>query len=413
MENRRVVVTGIGAVTPLGNDFATTWDGIINGRSGLGPITRFPEGVLPIKYAAEVRGFEPLKYFDAKEIRRTDIFEQYGVAAARMAVDDAKLVITEELAEDVGVVIGSSVGGFTSMLAQYDILTKQGYRKMNVFAIPMIMGNGAAGMVAIKLNAQGPSYSPVSACATSNDSIGQAFEIIRRGAAKVMISGGADATVASLGMAGFEQIGALSHDEAWPPRAPRPFDKTRDGTVVGEGACVLVLEDLEFALARGARILAEIVGYGQTTDAFHVIAPAEGGKGAARAIKRAMAEAGLQPEDIDYINAHGTATPANDPAETQAIKTALGEHAYKVPVSSTKSMTGHMMGATGALEGAICIYAIQTGIVPPTINFTTPDPLCDLDYVPNVARHVKVDVAMNNSFGFGGHNAVVIFKRYA
>lgn len=412
MDNRRVVVTGIGAVTPLGNDIATTWDGIINGRSGLGPITRFPEGVLPVKYAAEVKNFDPLKYFDGKEVRRTDIFEQYGVAAARQAVDDAGLVITPELSEDVGVVIGSSVGGFTSMLAQYDILRTQGYRKMNVFAIPMIMGNGAAGMVAIKLNAQGPSYSPVSACATSNDSVGQAFEIVRRGAAKVMIAGGADATVASLGMAGFEQIGALSHDDRWPPRAPRPFDKTRDGTVVGEGACCLVLEEMEFAVARGARILAEIVGYGQTTDAFHVIAPAEGGKGAARAIKRAMAEAGVKPEDVGYINAHGTATPANDPAETAAIKSVMGDYAYKIPVSSTKSMTGHMMGATGALEAAICIYTIRDGIIPPTINYTTPDPQCDLDYVPNEARKGRVNYAINNSFGFGGHNSVVVFKRF-
>ncbi|HQV27531.1 MAG TPA: beta-ketoacyl-ACP synthase II [Thermoflexales bacterium] len=412
MENRRVVVTGIGAVTPLGNDIATTWDGIVNGRSGLGPITRFPEGVLPVKYAAEVKNFDPLKYFDAKEVRRTDIFEQYGVAAARQAVDDAGLVITPELAEDVGVVIGSSVGGFTSMLAQYDILRTQGYRKMNVFAIPMIMGNGAAGMVAIKLNAQGPSYSPVSACATSNDSVGQAFELVRRGAAKVMVAGGADATVASLGMAGFEQIGALSHDDRWPPRTPRPFDKTRDGTVVGEGACCLVLEEMEFAVARGARILAEIVGYGQTTDAFHVIAPAEGGKGAARAIKRAMAEAGVKPEDIGYINAHGTATPANDPAETAAIKSVMGDLAYKIPISSTKSMTGHMMGATGALEAAICIYTIRDGIIPPTINYTTPDPLCDLDYVPNEARKGRVNYAINNSFGFGGHNSVVVFKRF-
>jgi len=412
MENRRVVVTGIGAVTPLGNDIATTWDGIVNGRSGLGPITRFPEGVLPVKYAAEVKNFDPLKYFDAKEVRRTDIFEQYGVAAARQAVDDAGLVITPELAEDVGVVIGSSVGGFTSMLAQYDILRTQGYRKMNVFAIPMIMGNGAAGMVAIKLNAQGPSYSPVSACATSNDSVGQAFELVRRGAAKVMVAGGADATVASLGMAGFEQIGALSHDDRWPPRTPRPFDKTRDGTVVGEGACCLVLEEMEFAVARGARILAEIVGYGQTTDAFHVIAPAEGGKGAARAIKRAMAEAGVKPEDIGYINAHGTATPANDPAETAAIKSVMGDLAYKIPIISTKSMTGHMMGATGALEAAICIYTIRDGIIPPTINYTTPDPLCDLDYVPNEARKGRVNYAINNSFGFGGHNSVVVFKRF-
>jgi 3-oxoacyl-(acyl-carrier-protein) synthase len=267
-------------------------------------------------------------------------------------------------------------------------------------------------MVAIEIGANGPSYSPASACATSNDSIGQASELIRRGAATAVIAGGADATVCMIAIAGFDRLGAMSHNNVLPPSSPKPFDKDRDGVVMGEGACVMVLENLEFARQRGANILAEVVGYGQTTDAFHVIAPAEGGAGAARAIKRALTQAALQSEDVQYINAHGTATPLNDIAETQAVKAALGDHAYKVPISSTKSMTGHMMGATGALEAAVCIHVIQHGIVPPTINLNEPDPQCDLDYVPREARRARVNVAMNNSFGFGGHNSVLIFKRY-
>jgi 3-oxoacyl-(acyl-carrier-protein) synthase len=276
----------------------------------------------------------------------------------------------------------------------------------------MVMSNGASGMVAIQYGAKGPSYSPTSACATSNDALGQSSELIRRGAAKVVLGGGADATVTLIGIAGFDRLGALSHENELPSRSPRPFDKNRTGVVIGEGSCVMVLEEMEFALARGANILAELAGYGQTTDAFHVIAPAEGGAGAARAIKFALAQADLSPKDVHYINAHGTATPLNDIAETQAIKTIFGDHAYKVPISSTKSITGHMMGATGALEAAVCIHAIQHGIIPPTINLTEPDPLCDLDYTPCEARKLRVDVAVNNSFGFGGHNAVVIFKRF-
>ncbi len=412
MHTRRVVVTGIGAVTPLGLDMESTWEALINGRSGVGPITRFDSSILPVHVACEVRNFDPTPYVDPREVRRTDLFEQYALAAAHQAVKQAGLVITPEIADEVGVVIGSSVGGFNTMLAQYDILREQGPRKINPFAIPMIMSNGAAGMVAIAFGARGPSYSPASACATSNDSIGQASELIRRGVAKVMICGGADATVSILGMAGFDRLGALSHNNALPSTSPRPFDKNRDGIVMGEGACVLVLEELEFAKARGARILAEVLGYGQTTDAYHVVAPAEGGAGAVRAMQRALAQAGLRPEQVDYINAHGTATPLNDIAETQAVKTVFGDYAYKIPMSSTKSMTGHMMGATGALEAAVCIYAIQHGIVPPTINLTEPDPQCDLDYVPGEARVHRVNFAMNNSFGFGGHNSVLIFGRY-
>jgi len=410
--DRRVVVTGIGAVTPLGLDMASTWDALINGKSGVAPITRFDPSLLPVHVACEVKDFDPARFIDSGEVRRMDLFEQYALAAAHQAVQQANFSITPDIADDVGVVVGSSVGGFQTMLTQYDVLREQGPRRVYPFAIPMIMSNGASGMIAIAFGARGPSYSPASACATSNDSLGQASELIRRGSAVAMISGGADATVNALGMAGFDRLGALSHDNDLPSTSPKPFDKKRSGVVMGEGACVMVLEELEFALRRGANILAEVAGFGQTTDAFHVIAPAEGGSGAAKAIQRAMRRADVTPEDIDYINAHGTATPLNDIAETQAVKRVFGDRAYKVPMSSTKSMTGHMMGATGALEAAVCIYAIQHGVIPPTRNLTEPDPQCDLDYVPGEARPHRVNVAMNNSFGFGGHNSVLIFKRY-
>jgi len=410
--DRRVVVTGIGAITPLGLDMASTWDALINGKSGVGPITRFDPNLLPVHVACEVKDFDPARFIDSGEVRRMDLFEQYALAAARQAVQQANFTITPDIADDVGVVVGSSVGGFNTMLAQYDVLREQGPRRVYPFAIPMIMSNGASGMIAIAFGARGPSYSPASACATSNDSLGQASELIRRGSAVAMIAGGADATVSALGMAGFDRLGALSHDNDLPSASPKPFDKKRSGVVMGEGACVMVLEELEFALRRGANILAEIAGFGQTTDAFHVIAPAEGGAGAAKAIQRAMQQANVTPDDIDYINAHGTATPLNDIAETQAVKRVFGDRAYKVPISSTKSMTGHMMGATGALEAAVCIYAIQHGVIPPTRNLTEPDPQCDLDYVPGEARPHRVNMAMNNSFGFGGHNSVLIFKRY-
>lgn len=415
LQVRRVVVTGIGAVSPLGLDMKTTWEALINSETGVAPITRFDASKLPVQVACEVKNFDPKNFVDGKEVRRSDLYELYAIAAAKMAVEDAKLQITPENADDIGVVVGSSVGGFTTMLNQHDVLAHQGARRVNPFTIPMVMSNGAAGMVSIQLGAQGPCYSAASACATSNDSIGQAVEIIRRGGAVAMIAGGADATVSDLGMVGFDQIGALSHDNALPSHSPKPFDKKRDGLVMGEGACCMVLEELEYAKARGATILAEVVGFGQTADAFHVIAPSEGGTGAIKAMKKALADAchyGVSPEDIGYISAHGTATPLNDITETAAVKTVFGDHAYKIPMSSIKSMTGHMMGATGALEAATCIYSIRDGIVPPTRNLTEPDPLCDLDYVPQVARKHNVRAAMNNSFGFGGHNSVLIFKRY-
>ncbi|HQV71279.1 MAG TPA: beta-ketoacyl-ACP synthase II [Thermoflexales bacterium] len=412
MQKPRVVITGIGAFTPLGNDMDTTWAALLEGKSGVAPITRFDPKGLPVHVACEVKNFDPSLAFDAKELRRTDLFEQYAMAAAKQAMKNSGLVITPELAPDVGVVVGSAVGGFSTLISQSFVLREQGARRINVFAIPMIMANGASGMIAIETGAQGPSYSPVSACATSNDSIGQAFDLIRHGKARAIIAGGADATVSELGMAGFDRVTALSHDNELPSKSPKPFDKKRDGTLMGEGACVMILEDLELAKSRGANILAEIIGYGQTTDAFHVIAPSEGGVGAGRCISRAIKDAGIDPSEIDYINAHGTATPLNDIAETQAIKLALGDHAYKVAISSTKSMTGHMMGATGSLEAAVCVYAIKHGIMPGTMNLTEPDEQCDLDYIPLAARKKDVRVAMNNSFGFGGHNSVVIFKRF-
>ena len=382
MNTRRVVITGIGAITPLGLSMAETWAGVLAGRSGCGPITRFTESGLAVKVACEVKGFSPEAYMDARSARRSDLFEQYAVGAAIQALRDAELVIVPELAAVTGVVVGSAVGGFDTMLRQAELLRARGQRALSPFSIPMIITNGATAAVSIHVGAHGPSFSPVSACATGNDSIGQAAELIRRG--------------------------AVSH-----AGLPRPFDKARDGVVIGEGACVLVLEDLEFALARGARILAELVGYGQTTDGSHPIAPVQTGEHAARAMSLALAQAGVAPAVIGYINAHGTATPLNDTSETAAIKLALGEYARSVPISSTKSMTGHMMGATAALEAAICVMAIRDGMIPPTMNLTDPDPLCDLDYTPNAARAARVDVAVNNAFGFGGHNSVTVIRRYA
>jgi 3-oxoacyl-[acyl-carrier-protein] synthase II len=412
MENRRVVVTGMGALTPLGNSVAATWRAMLNAETSVAEITRFKHDDFPVHVACEIKNFDAASVIDPKEVRRTDAYEHFAMAAAHEAMAQSGLVVTPENADRIGVVIGSSVGGINSVISGHDTLSKHGSRRVNVFVIPMVMVNGAAGMVAIRYGAQGPSYAPASACATSNDAVGQAFQMIKRGAADAMISGGADATVVKLGMAGFDQLTALSHDNALPSTSPKPFDKDRSGLVVGEGAGVLILEELEFAKKRGATIYAEIAGYGQTNDAHHVVAPAEGGSGAARAIARAIAESGLQPDQIDYINAHGTATPLNDISETAAIKSVLGPHAYKVPVSSTKSMTGHMMGATGSIESIACILAMRDGVVPPTRNLQTADDKCDLDYVPREARAHRVNAALNNSFGFGGHNSVLLFKRY-
>ncbi len=413
MNERRVVITGMGAVTPLGNDLDTTWQALLEGRSGVAPITRFDASGLPVRVACEIKNFEPTVAIDAKELRRMDLYEQYAIVAAKQAIANAGLSITPELSEDTAIVIGTAIGGLQTLLDQYEILKQQGPRRISPFCIPMVINNGASGMLAIEIGARGPSNSPVSACATSNDALGQAYLMVRRGDATVAIAGGADATVTFIGVASFDRLGALSHDNELPSQSPKPFDKNRDGVIIGEGAVVMTLESLEFARARGANILAEIVGYGQTTDAFHVIAPAEGGAGAARAIQRALNSAGIGPQDIDYINAHGTATPLNDVAEAQAIKTVFGEHAGRVAVSGTKSMTGHMMGAAGAMEAAICVRAIQTGFVPGTRNLTEVDPQCaGLDLMPNETRPLRINHAMNNSFGFGGHNSVLILKRF-
>jgi len=413
MNERRVVITGMGAVTPLGNDLDTTWQAPLEGRSGVASITRFDASSLPVRVACEIKNFEPTVAIDAKELRRMDLYEQYAIVAAKQAIANAGLSITPELSEDTAIVIGTAIGGLQTLLDQYEILKQQGPRRISPFCIPMVINNGASGMLAIEIGARGPSNSPVSACATSNDALGQAYMMVRRGDATVAIAGGADATVTFIGVASFDRLGALSHDNELPSQSPKPFDKNRDGVIIGEGAVVMTLESLEFARARGANILAEIVGYGQTTDAFHVIAPAEGGAGAARAIQRALNSAGIGPQDIDYINAHGTATPLNDVAEAQAIKTVFGEHAGRVAISGTKSMTGHMMGAAGAMEAAICVRAIQTGLVPGTRNLVEVDPQCaGLDFMPNETRPLRINYAMNNSFGFGGHNSVLILKRF-
>lgn len=413
MKEERVVITGIGAVTPLGNDMDTTWQALLDGRSGVAPITRFDASKLPVRVACEIRNFDPTVAIDPKELRRMDLYEQYALVAAKQAMASAGLTVTPDLAEDTAIVLGTAIGGLQTLLDQYEILKQQGPRRISPFCIPMVINNGASGMLAIEIGAKGPSNSPVSACATSNDALGQAYLMVRRGDATVAIAGGADATVTFIGVASFDRLGALSHDNELPSRSPKPFDKNRDGVIIGEGAVVMTLETLDFARARGANILAEIVGYGQTTDAFHVIAPSEGGVGAARAIQRALKSAGIGPQDIDYINAHGTATPLNDVAEARAIKTVFGEHAGRVAISATKSMTGHMMGAAGAMEAAICVRAIQTGLVPGTRNLTEVDPQCaGLDFMPNETRAMRIRYAMNNSFGFGGHNSVLVIKRF-
>jgi len=410
VEPQRVVVTGIGIVSPLGLTAAETWEAIVAGRSGIGPITAFDTSGMEAKVAAEVKGFDPTLYMDKKEARRTDRFIQFAVAAAKEALAHAGLAIDDENADDIGVIIGSGNGGIATLSEQYDVMRAKGPGRVSPFLIPMMIVDMAPGMVSIVTGARGPNYSPVSACATGADAIGTAFNLLRLGEAKAMLAGGTEAAIVPIGVAGFVACRALS--TGTDATASRPFDKNRDGFVMGEGAAVLVLETLDYARARGARILAELRGYAATSDAYHITQPREGHEGGVRAMRLALKRAGLEPEDVDYINAHGTSTPLNDRVETQAIKTVFGERAYGIPVSSTKSMTGHMLGAAGAIEAAFCVQAIQSGIIPPTINYETPDPDCDLDYVPNVARRQRVDVALSNSFGFGGHNATLVFSRF-
>ncbi len=410
--SQRVVITGIGTISPLGLDTATTWQALLAGTSGVAPITAFDTTGYDTTIGAEVKGFDPTNYMDRKEARRADRFTQFAIAASREALSSSGLVIHEGNAPDIGVIIGSGIGGIITLSDQLGVLHEKGPGRVSPFLIPMMICNMASGQVSILTGAQGPNFATVSACSSGADAVGDAFEAIRRGDAKAMLAGGAEAAFCPIGIAAFNAARALSTNNENPQGASRPFDAERDGFVMGEGSCVLVLEELAFAQQRGATIIAEMAAYGATADAHHMTAPAENGEGGARAMKRALDKAGLTAADVSYINAHGTSTSLNDKFETAAIKTVLGERAYKVPISSTKSMVGHLLGAAGAIEAAICAMSIRDGIVAPTINYQHPDPDCDLDYVPNVARKVDVEVAMSNSFGFGGHNACLVIKRF-
>jgi beta-ketoacyl-acyl-carrier-protein synthase II len=405
----RVVVTGLGTVSPVGHTVEETWTNIVNGVSGVGPITQFDTTNFQVKVACEVKNFDPAKYMDAKEARRRDRYQQLAAAASQEALKQSGLQISDENAHRVAVIVSSAVGGLRTIETAVRTLVESGPRRISPFAIPMLMSNGAGGLIAIDTGAKGPNFSVASACASGADGIGAAWTLIRNGAADAAITGASEATIVDTGVGAFDRVGAMTHRTEG---VPQPFDKERDGLVMGEGSAILILESLERAQARGAEILAELAGYAATADAFHITAPAEDGGSGAMAMRNALDAAQLNPEDLDYINAHGTATPLNDASETVAIKRALGPQAYQIPISSTKSMTGHMMGATGALEAIFCVQAIRTGALPPTINYRTPDPACDLDYVPNTARQAKVDVAMSNAFGFGGHNAVLVIKRF-
>jgi beta-ketoacyl-acyl-carrier-protein synthase II len=409
----RVVITGMGTVNPLGLAVEESWENAIKGTSGVGPITLIDASDLLVQIACEVKGFEPDRYQEARQARRQDRFEQMAIAAANEAVDHAGLDMEKEDPGRVAVIVSTAVGGMRSIEDGIITLHEKGARRVSPFLIPMFMPNGAGGMIAIKLGATGPNFSVASACASGADGIGQSWMLIRSGAVDVALAGATESTITRIGVGAFDRLGALSRRNDDYSMTPAPFDLNRDGLVMGEGAALLVLESLEHAKARGATILAELAGYASTSDAFHVTAPSTEGIGGAAAIARAAKEAGLNTDEIDYINAHGTATQLNDPAETKAIKAALGKSAYDVPVSSTKSMTGHMMGATGALEAIFCVKAIETNTAPPTIHYQEPDPECDLDYVPNEARQVSIDTAMSNAFGFGGHNAVLAFRSFS
>jgi len=410
---RRVVVTGMGAVTPVGNDVATMWRSIVDGKSGAGPITKFDASTFEVRFACEVKGFDALNYMDRKEAKRADQFTQYAVAASKQAMEDAGFGDKTGYEPDqTGVIIGSGIGGLKIFEEQHDVYRQRGPGKISPFFIPMFISDIAAGIVSMQFGAKGPNYATVSACATSAHAIGDAFRTIQYGDADVMITGGAEATVTPMAVGGFANMKALSERNDSPETASRPFDLTRDGFVIGEGGAVLILEELEHARKRGARIYSEVVGYGATGDAYHLTAPAPNGEGAQRAMKRAIKDAGIVPADVQYINAHGTSTPANDLNETAAIKAVFGDAAGSVKVSSTKSMTGHMLGAAGAVELLISTLAINNSLIPPTINYSTPDPECDLDYTPNEPVKQDIEFAISNSFGFGGHNTTLAVKRY-
>jgi 3-oxoacyl-[acyl-carrier-protein] synthase II len=410
--NNRVVITGCGVVTSLGQDVSTFWNNLLAGKSGVSHIESFDVSNYNTKIAAEIKDFNPEDYMDRKDVKRADRFAQFGVAGAKLAIEHAKLEITTENAHRVGVYVGSGIGGLQTWEEQHEILLKKGPKRVSPFFIPMMIANMASGLISIMTGAKGPNSASISACATGTHAIGDAFHIIKRGQADVMIAGGTEATIRPTGLAGFNSARALSTRNDEPERASRPFDAERDGFVMGEGAGVVVLESLEHALERGANIIAEVVGYGMSGDAYHLTSPAPEGEGASRSMLEAIKDANLQPTDIDYINAHGTSTDYNDKFETLAIKNTFGEHAYKLAVSSTKSMTGHLLGAAGGIETIVCALSIQDQILAPTINYEHPDPDCDLDYVPNEARKTKVDVTLSNSLGFGGHNATIILRKY-
>lgn len=409
---KRVVVTGMGCISPVGNDVPTMWGNISAGKTGVSRITRFEASEYKSKIAAEVKDFDGAALFGNREVRRMDRFTQFALAAAEQARLDAGLEINEGNRDRIGAVVGTAIGGLSTLVEQFEFFKERGPARVSPFLVPMMIPDAGASMIAIVLGIRGPNFAIVTACATGTDAIGEATEIIRRGQADVMFAGGSEAAIIPIAMAGLSVMTALSSRNDEPERASRPFDLERDGFVMGEGSAVLVLESLDHAINRGATIQAEVIGYGSTNDAYHISAPAENGAGAALCMQKALADAGITGESIDYINAHGTSTPLNDKSETAAIKKVFADLAYRIPTSSTKSMTGHLVGASGALEAIISIKALQTSTLPPTINYENPDPECDLDYVPNVSRSVSVNHIMSNSFGFGGHNATIIISKF-
>ena len=410
--SRRVVVTGVGLVSPLGIGTQANWEAILAGKSGIGPITRFDASLYSARIAGEVQGFDPLQFVDKKDVKKMDVFIQFALAASQFAVDDARLEVTPEIADSVGVYIASGIGGFQTIEREHVELMNGGPRRISPFFIPASIINLAAGQVSIRFNARGPNLATCTACTASAHAIGEAFEIIRRGDADIMIAGGSEAAITPMGVGGFAAMRALSTRNDEPQRASRPFDKDRDGFVMGEGSGICILETLESARRRGAPIYAELVGYGLTSDAYHLTGQPEEAHGAIRSMRMALRKAGVDATAVDYINAHGTSTPINDPTETRGVKTLFGEHAYKLAMSSTKSMTGHLLGAAGGLEAGITALAIKHQIAPPTVNLDNPDPACDLDYVPHTARPMKIRYALSNSFGFGGTNGTLLFKQF-
>ncbi len=411
--HNRVVVTGIGILCPLGNDVATTWAGLVAGESGIDDITLFDAEGLETRFAGEVKGFNPTDYISRKEAHRMDRFAQLAVAASLQAVEHSGIKISAINENSVGVIFGSGIGGLTTLFEQTKVLLEKGADRVSPFLVPMMISDMASSQVSMALGAKGPNLCTTSACSSGSDAIGAAYELIKHGDAQAIISGGCESIINPIGVSAFNALNAISTRNDAPKLASRPFDAERTGFVIGEGAATLILESLTSAQERGAEIVAEVIAYGATADAFHITQPPDDGEGAARAMQIALKKGGLAPTEVDYINAHGTSTQLNDRAETLAIKTVFGDHAYNVPVSSTKSMMGHLIGGAGAVEAVVCILAIQHGVIPPTINLTHPDPECDLDYVPNVARKAKITTALSNSFGFGGHNSVLIFRKYS